>query len=390
MFKLIHNRKGLSLIELIITVAIIGLVLALSSRIFFLFHNTHESASNRWQVQNAVRLASAKFETNSNLIINSKQVDIFYDEAIAEGINYNRETGTWSWKKTPSVLPDATQYPQGNDYTYMYSTPAYDGETFIGYLLFIRNDSTHAETNSVLFLNNEGFGEVPVQVEFSVGTNKLDKIQNQDISYQDNSTHVYFKSGNASVTSYETDTIYVSENLAETKSIGHENGQLIYDSSWLGDSSVATAYPCGWVEGVSVAGYPSDLGVYSGTEKTPESLVYTYENEQIQKTGNVLRFLSPLSDKSFEKGSGSATSEKPTCLNQWLFDDMSSLSERVLDNLRNFRDKVLRGTEFGDWFIHEYYYTWSPSLIKYTAFLEPVYKAVLIPLSYVCDFIADL
>lgn len=415
MFKLMHkNRKGLSLVELIVTIVVLGLVMGLAGMILYQITNSYNHSAERWQVQNAVRLASSKFENNSNLIINSKQVDIFYDPGVAEGINYNRETGVWSWRgTTPVILPDATTEPQGDDYTYMYSTPAYDGEVFIGHLLFIRNDSTHAQTNSVLFLNSEGFGDVPVQVEFSIGTNYLEgetPVQGEDESdedyadrlaeaaaneldnknnraYQSNSTHVYFKSGNTDVIAYETDTIYVSENLASNKTVGMENGQLIYDASWFsGEGASAVAYPCGWCEFKSdnsnIAGYPTDLFVNNDDNN--------YTDEQIQQKGNILRFLSPLSDKSFEKGSGSATQEKPTCLNQWLFDDMSAFSETVLDNLRNFRDEVLRGTEFGDWFIHQYYYVWSPFLIDNTAFLKPVYKAIMVPVSYVCDFIASL
>lgn len=424
MFKLMHkNRKGLSLIELIVTIVVLGLVMGLAGMIVHTLTNSYNISADRWQVQNAVRLASTKFENNSNLIINSKQVDIFYDQGVAEGINYNRETGVWSWKgTTPVILPDATTEPQGDDYTYMYSTPAYDGDVFIGHLLFIRNDSTHAETNSVLFLNSEGFGDVPVQVEFSIGTNYLKgatPVQGEDESdedyadrlaeaaadeldnknnraYQSNSTHVYFKSGNTEVIAYETDTIYVSENLAANKAVGMESDQLIYDADWLADDgATALGYPCGWSEfkvnsdgtatETQISGYPTSLQVKSGSD-----VVYTYDDTQIQQKGNVLRFLSPLSDKSFEQGTGSATQEKPTCLNQWLFDDMSALSETVLDNLRNFRDEVLRGTEFGDWFIHQYYYVWSPFLIENTAFLKPVYKAIMVPVSYVCDFVASL
>ena len=80
MFKLIHNRKGISLVELIVTVAIVGLVIVLSGTVFSLFANTHESAATRWQVQNAVRLASTKFETETDLIANSKMLDIFSPE----------------------------------------------------------------------------------------------------------------------------------------------------------------------------------------------------------------------------------------------------------------------------------------------------------------------
>ena len=96
MFKLIHNRKGMSLVELIVTVAVVGLVIVLSGTAFSLFANTHEKAATRWQVQNAVRLASAKFETETDLIANSKILDVFYDETIANGILYDEATNTFT------------------------------------------------------------------------------------------------------------------------------------------------------------------------------------------------------------------------------------------------------------------------------------------------------
>ena len=91
MFKLVYkNKKGVTLIELIVALAIVGLVLALSSTIFNLFTSTHEMGTRRWQVQNAVRLASSKFETETDLITNSKMLDVFYDETVANGITYSQ------------------------------------------------------------------------------------------------------------------------------------------------------------------------------------------------------------------------------------------------------------------------------------------------------------
>ena len=166
MFKLIHNRKGISLVELIVTVAVVGLVIVLSSTVFSMFANTHEMAATRWQVQNAVRLSSTKFETETDLIANSKMLDIFYDETIANGILYDEATNTFTWKdgKTPYVVPN--EGSKDEDFSYIFSTPAYDKNNpdhYLGYFLYIKN---FGETSSKLFLDNEGFGDVPVQIEY--------------------------------------------------------------------------------------------------------------------------------------------------------------------------------------------------------------------------------
>ncbi len=426
MFELFYkNKKGLSLIELIVTIVILGLVMVIAGSVLYQFTNNHNNATERWQVQNAVRLACSKFENNANYIINSKQIDIFKDKALDAGIIYDSDTGKWLWQSTPTIITS-----DADDYTYIFSVKAYEAPdnwngistvtdtstlTELGYYLFIKYDKeimekatgTELGTNSnypacVLFLNNEGFGEVPVQVEFSVGTNYLPPVTTTTTqsgetitetttsavakTYMSNSVNIDFKSGNTKIINYNTSTNYVSENLASSKSVGMENGRLIYDNSWKNGDTMK-AYPCGWVD-TSVSGYPAGEALKVYDPNNAGSVIYTYGGE-INDTGNVLRFLSPLSDKSFEDGSGSSVTTLPNCLSEWTFSSTIN-SEVYLDNLRNFRDEVLRGTEFGDWFIEQYYYVWSPFLIEHTAFLKPVYKAVMIPISYICEFIADL
>lgn len=424
MFKLVHNnKKGLTLVELLVTIVIFGLLISLAGMILYQLTNNYNNTATRWKVQNAVRLACSKFENNANYIVNSKEIDIFKEEALDEGIIYDSDTGNWVWQKTPTLITT-----EADDYTYIFSVKAYEAPdgwsgtsavsdtstlTYLGYFLFIKYDSdtTVTGTNSnypscVLFLNSEGFGEVPVQVEFSVGTNYLPSATTTTTtteastettakttateSYMSNSVKVDFKSGNTDSTPYSTETKYVSENLAASKTIGMKNGQLIYDASWKVDDSTMSVYPCGWTD-TTISGCPSgdDLNVKVANADGTTSVAYTYTAAQISETGNVLRFISPLSDKTFEEGSGSSVTEMPSCLSDWTFSD-SINAESYLNNLRDFRDNVLRGTEFGDWFIHQYYYVWSPFLIEHTAFLKPVYQAILVPLSYICGFFANL
>lgn len=391
MFKLIHNRKGMSLVELIVTVAVVGLVIVLSGTAFSLFANTHEKAATRWQVQNAVRLASAKFETETDLIANSKILDVFYDETIANGILYDEATNTFTWKdgKTPYVVPN--EGSKDEDYSYIFSTPAWDKndeDHYLGYFLFIKDCK---ETTSTLFLDSEGFGEVPVQVELSIATDEL-QHETGDPSYQSNGVKLVMKSGNESITEFQVETVYILENFSATKVINHDGGNLILEEDWVVDS-VAKAYPCGWSDETINSGNKEQHGYPKTATNYGEnnSKVYNFKSSELQNTGNVLRFLSPLSDMKVEDGEGQGTtSHKASCIQTWLFSDGTEASERVLDNFRNFRDNVLRGTEIGDWFISFYYNDLSPFMIENTAFLRPVLKFVSEPLSYICDFIANL
>ncbi len=391
MFKLIHNRKGISLVELIVTVAIVGLVIVLSGTIFSMFANTHESAATRWQVQNAVRLASTKFETETDLIANSKMLDIFYDDTVANGILYDEATNTFTWKdgKTPYVVPN--EGSKDEDFSYIFSTPAYDKNEptrYLGHFLYIKE---FGQTTSKLFLENEGFGSVPVQVEISISTDELE-LETGDPSYQSNGIKLVMKSGNEEITNFQVETVYVLENFSASKSINHDGGKLILKEEWV-ENNVAKAYPCGWSDATvnsgnkEMHGYPKTNTNYG----TDNSKVYNFSSEELQNKGNVLRFLSPLSDMKVEDGEGQGTtSHKASCIQTWLFSDGTVASERVLDNFRNFRDNVLRGTEIGDWFIDFYYHDLSPFMIENTAFMRPVLKFVSKPLSYVCDFIAKI
>lgn len=391
MFKLIHNRKGISLVELIVTVAIVGLVLALSTTIFFVFNHAHESATSRWQVQNAVRLASTKFETETDLITNSKMLDIFYDETVANGILYDEATNTFTWKdgKSPYVIP--AEGSKDDDFSYVFSTPAYDmnnPDQYLGYFLYIKD---FGQTTSKLFLDNEGFGNVPVQIELSISTDALD-LETGEPSYQSNGIKLVMKSGNEDILEYEVETVYVLENFSASKVINQDNSGLILKEEWVEDN-VAKAYPCGWSDETvnsgnkEMHGYPKTSVTYG----TDNSKVYNFSSEELQNTGNVLRFLSPLSDMKVEDGEGQGTtSHKASCIQTWLFSDGTAASERVLDNFRNFRDNVLRGTEIGDWFISFYYNDLSPFLIENVGEFKSALKFVSEPLSYVCNFVAEL
>lgn len=407
MFKLIHkDKKGITLVELLITIVIFGLLASLAGMILYALTNNYNNTASRWKVQNAVRLACAKFENNANFIVNSKEIDIFRDTAIDSGIIYDSDTGNWTWQTKPELITETA-----DEYTYIFSTKAYEAPerwggasvenvstlTELGYFLFIKYDSktgyTLANTSGakgtnsnypacVLFLNSEGFGEVPVQVEFSVGTNKLEGNSNAE-SYMSNSIKIDFKSGYSNRASYKTNTKYISENLAPAKTIGMQNNQLLFETNW-GD----TVFPCGWTD-LAISGAPTDKLEVKAMVDGAEETVHIYDENEISQKGNVLRFLSPLSDKAYEKGSGSAVTTLPNCLSEWTFSGMIN-AEGYLNNLRDFRDNVLRGTEFGDWFIKFYYNDLSPFLIENTAFLKPVYKVVLTHISYICGAIADM
>ena len=72
--------------------------------------------------------------------------------------------------------------------------------------------------------------------------------------------------------------------------------------------------------------------------------------------------------------------------------DGSEYADPVIDTLHNFRDNVLKGTAFGDWFIDEYYNVISPALVELetkSPTVRYMTRAVLIPTAKAIDLICN-
>ena len=399
MFKLIHkNRKGFTIVEMLATVVVLGIVMAMAGTLLYQLTNFNNMATYRYEIQNAVKMAYTKFETHSDAIVRAYQSDVLYDPVIAKGIkvtNADPDNFQYEWLGTdgnsaPLILPEGDTVD--GDYTYIFSTPAQDANgNDMGSLLFIRQNGSN--TNE-LYLNPEGMGTVPVEIQFSIATNNpkatdrhIDDYKDEEnpTKYISHSVKVVIKSGKDEVTNYAVDTSYTLENIMQNnKTINFKGGKLVTEDAWGIDGETG---PAGWVKG-QLTGYPTTSeGSFTYTDENGAEKIVTYNT--ITKNGNIMRFISPEAYCADDETSGSPGVLDASCLTFFAMNG-SKMAERVLDNLRLFRDNVLRGTEFGDWFIHQYYYVWSPFLIEHTAFLKPVYQAILIPVSYVCEFLAKL
>lgn len=400
MFNLIHkNKKGLSLVELLVTIVIVGMVVSLGGQILYQLTNFYNMAAVRWEIQSAVQLACNRFETNRDSISNAYRADLLYDPVVADGIVIN-EDHTFTWKGgSPYVLP-AENYSDSDDpYTYMFSTPAYrasDGQ-YLGSFLFIRE---FGAPKSTLFLEDAGFGETPVEIEFDMGqsVDALDAEGNIDESasniYLSHTVMVTLKSGRPDITNYEVKTSYTLDNISEGKKINYVGGTLVFDPSWLGGESGTTpmAGPAGWsdaeLNSQAGSGCPSGSTYYT-VEETNTNIMVTVNT--VNKSGNVMRFISETAFHS--KGDIdelSTAANMASCLSSYAFSDSSKLSSHALGALRDFRDNVLKGTAVGDWIIDNYYNEWSPFLVQKMGYLKPVYKVILTPVAYVCGLIANI
>lgn len=393
-----------------VTLAIVGLVVGLVGTLLYQLTNFHTMSTYRYRIQNAVKMAYTKFETRSDEFVKAYQADVLYDPVIANGITVTDDSPnnfTYYWNEceiqsddgnggeiitvvdAPLVLP--SNGVVDTDFTYIFSTPAKDAEgNNIGSLLFIRENGSAVNE---LYLDPEGMGTIPVEIQFSIATNNPKAEDRYIYDYKDeenpekyigHSVDVVIKSGRDEITNYGVDTSYTLENIMQNnKTINFASDRLVTEAAWGADGQTG---PAGWVDG-ELTGFPTESQQNFTYNNSGEEKTGTYKT--ITKSGNIIRFISPESYFAEEEVSGTPSAMHASCLSFFAMNG-SEMADRVLDNIRLFRDNVLRGTEFGDWFIHQYYYVWSPFLIEHTAFLKPVYQAILIPVSYVCEFIAKL
>lgn len=401
MFKIMYkNKKGISLAELLVTVVVLGFVLTLTSQLLSQGTRLFNITEERWEIQNAVHLACRKFETNRDSLVNAYQADLLYDPVIADGINI-ADDGTFTWRSgTPYVVPaESDTGDNKNPYTYMFSTPAYKDGKYLGTYLYIRE---YGKGRSVRFLDAEGMGDIPVEVVFRIAKTApaLDETGKPDDSvqkkYLSQTVEIELKSGKTDLTNYGVVTQFTLFNVSEGKDINYLGGALVFEPEWLGGESGGTpvAGPVGWTDdelnGRLDAGFPTNTtAVYKDAEGKTQTTILSASF--LKQNSNVMRFVSPTAFYAIGDASELTSSVNlASCLTSFAFSDGSALSEFVLSSLRGFRDNILAGTTVGDWIIHEYYNTWSPFLIEKAGFLKPVYRAVLIPISFVCEVITDI
>lgn len=395
MFKyLCKNKKGISLMELVIAVSLVGFVTAIAGQLLFNFTRTYNIAQRRWEIQTAVKLACTKFETNKDSIVNAYKADLLYDKALEAGIVYNTETKAVTWNEASKVMPTEGIRDNDNIYTYIFSVPAVDQNgNDLGSFLFIRDFDA---TDSVLFLNNEGMGEVPVDIAFRVAKSPtlleretLEPKADQDYRYLTSTVEIDFMSGAGDITNYEVITQFTLYNF-NGRAMTMEGSYPVLEEAWLGN-----VYPAGWSLGSEVSGMPNTTVPYIISRNPLKYCDAAYSQnctEYMTKDANMMRFVSERAvDAKGSVDELAPSAQFASCLTKFLFSDGTKNGARTIGALRDFRDNVLKGNAFGDWFIAEYYNTWSPALVKACGeheWLKGVLKTLISPVSKVLGVIS--
>lgn len=398
MFKyLCKNKKGISLMEMIIAVTLVGFIIPLAGQLLSNFTKLFNTASRRWEIQSAVHLACNKFEKNRDSIVNAQRADLLYDKALEQGVVYDQETKTITWKQASAVMPTEGLRDTNNVYTYIFSVPAYDSKTndYLGKFLFIRDFDAERST---LFLENEGMGDVPVNISFRVATspdalkknnetNEYELKEDQTNRYLTSTVEIDFTSGVEDVTNYEVITQFTLYNFSG-RSMTMEGSYPVLEQAWLN-----TVYPAGWSADDEVVGRPGGAIPYITSRNPTKYSATPFDcSEYIKGDANMMRFISERAvDSKGDVSELTASVDMASCLTQLLFIDGTREGARTVGALREFRDNCLKGTAVGDFIIDEYYNSWSPALVevcKENPTAGKVIKAVLKPVSKVLGMAA--
>lgn len=383
--------------ELIIAVTLVGFIIPLAGQLLYDFTQVFNMASRRWEIQSAVHLACNKFEKNRDSIVNAHRADLLYDKALEQGVVYDQETKTITWKQASAVMPTEGLRDTNNVYTYIFSVPAYDSKTndYLGKFLFIRDFDAERST---LFLENEGMGDVPVNISFRVATspdalkknnetNEYELKEDQTNRYLTSTVEIDFTSGVEDVTNYEVITQFTLYNFSG-RSMTMEGSYPVLEQAWLN-----TVYPAGWSADDEVVGRPGGAIPYITSRNPTKYSATPFDcSEYIKGDANMMRFISERAvDSKGDITELTASVDMASCLTQLLFIDGTREGARTVGALREFRDNCLKGTAVGDFIIDKYYNSWSPALVevcKENPTAGKVIKAVLKPVSKVLGMAA--
>ena len=366
MFKLInktkHDRRGFTIAELIVAIAIMALVMGLVAQLFGTIYKRYDMVEKQFKLQAQVEYIVAQFQEDATKtsLSTATKVDIFYEEPATVEANHILascpELGTFTENADGTI----TFQKPTNQYTYYF--------TYKGYFYSLAPIHLIDEDNKVTIKSNataykfyyQFDNPLKLDVKFSVGVDAFqwDTTENKEMENPTDASgnalkHKYLDSGiSVSVKSnreylpakYDLNSSFSFDNMKT-------NGQLVNcnnDSGYYFTSE----YTAGWDAGMDTEGYPSDR----------QESGKTYPNSK--RSGNVIRFISYNDSIGGALDADTGDTETAfTCGTRWLMAG-TDMESGVVKTLRDFRDNTLKGTYLGDIIIEKYYNEWSPAIIK--------------------------
>ena len=382
MFRLLTEKKnrkgGFTLVELLVTLAVMTLALGLLVQLSFQFYKRYAQVEQRWIVQNAAKRVMQYFEATNEALANSTNVALFYTEPSLRG-----EVEAYS---DTSIMQGVPATGNGT-YAYIYTKPASNPD--LGDVIWVVERATAEKPNPTpVNLTEHILGEsIPLSISFHVSTTPVEVTKGEPVENPDGSTTIPYVYGGgedeyltntvdivistpaSAGGNYTLTTSYTMNNLAQ-------NQQINYDASGICATS-GNVYIAGWSDDAI------DCPVNTGDSRM----------QYATQEANILRYVSTA---SFLSSQNTATADFDAegaglCFGALCMEG-SAIGTQVKGALRDFRDNVLAKSDLGNTIIDKYYNEWSPALVAAAQehpSLKTVGKIVLVPASVVAFFTAE-
>lgn len=398
--KVKNNKKGFTLVELLITMTILLLALVLTCELFGMIYKNYRIVEGRWVVQSEVQYIMTSFQVNSNneSLTTANFVDIYYEPNMDTGITVGSEltclnttdsSGTVTNSLGALVSEDETTHAltfqkADDENTYLFS--------YKHYFYYLNRGETVAHRYSLNTLKDgDKDYQVPIDIYFDVAVkaNNIDAATGRESKVVSDSKYLpkgisitvastkgeagYFEGLGYSV--YKLNTSFDFDNMNQGQKINITGGTF-------SNTSVA-----GWTGGnlkYLVGNFDDDKTDLFETGKSATDYQYLTEH------GNIVKYVSSNAYFAQANAGNSGASTNFNCATRWLMAG-SKLESPVINTLRDFRNNVLKGTAIGD-FIIEKYYDWSPAVIEAASnskILKGLLKAFVVPAAAVAFCVSE-
>lgn len=366
MFKLInktkHDRRGFTLAELIVAIAVMALVMGLVAQLFGTIYKRYDMVEKQFKLQAQVEYIVAQFQEDATKtsLSTATKVDIFYEDPATVEANQILascpELGTFTENADGTI----TFQKPTNQYTYYFTYKGYFYGLAPIHLIDEDNKVTIKSNNIAYKFYYQFDNPLKLDVKFSVGVDAFqwDTTENKEMENPTDASgnalkHKYLDSGISVAVKSNREYLPAKYDLNSSFSFDNmkTNGQLVNCNNESG-YYFTSEYTAGWDSGTDTEGYPSNR----------QESGKTYPNSK--RSGNVIRFISY--NDSIGGALDADTGDTETafiCGTRWLMAG-TDMESGVVKTLRDFRDNTLKGTYLGDIIIDKYYNEWSPAIIK--------------------------
>lgn len=366
MFKLInktkHDKRGFTLAELIVAIAVMALVMGLVAQLFGTIYKRYDMVEKQFKLQAQVEYIVAQFQEDATKtsLSTATKVDIFYEDPATVEANQILascpELGTFTENADGTI----TFQKPTNQYTYYFTYKGYFYGLAPIHLIDEDNKVTIKSNNIAYKFYYQFDNPLKLDVKFSVGVDAFqwDTTENKEMENPTDALgnalkHKYLDSGISVAVKSNREYLPAKYDLNSSFSFDNmkTNGQLVNCNNESG-YYFTSEYTAGWDSGTDTEGYPSNR----------QESGKTYPNSK--RSGNVIRFISYNDSIGGALDADTGDTETAfTCGTRWLMAG-TDMESGVVKTLRDFRDNTLKGTYLGDIIIDKYYNEWSPAIIK--------------------------